>query len=161
MAFAQVATHRNQEAPSEAPETWEGTYQKKGEEHGGVVEMIDMLVADLDKDTQEKTVEEEDAQAEYETFTADSQAKRAADSKSVAEKEGAKADLESNIQKMKLEKKATSKEAMAKAKYIYELHSSCDWLLSNFEARKTARAGEVKAVLSGADFECLQTRSEV
>ena len=42
-------------------------------------------------------------------------------------------------------------------KVISSLHQSCDWLLQNFDTRKTARAGEVealnntKAVLAGSD----------
>jgi hypothetical protein len=53
--------------------------------------MIDMLAADLDKEIEEMRFEEKDAQQEYEQFVADSAAKRAADSKSIEEKEGAKA----------------------------------------------------------------------
>ena len=43
------------------------------------------------------------------------------------------------------------------AKVISSLHQSCDWLLQNFDTRKTVRAGEVealnntKAVLAGSD----------
>merc|ERR1719382_260566 len=66
---------------------------------------------------------------------------------------------------MKAEKKATQMDAMAKAEYLANLHQECDWLLANFEVRKTARAGEVdslkkaKAVLSGADYSLAQTAS--
>jgi len=55
------------------------------------------------------------------------------------------------------------KEAMATAKFLSETHGDCDWLLTNFETRKTARAGEIdaltkaKAVLSGADYSLLQS----
>merc|ERR1719181_2607847 len=44
-AFAQVA-------PPPPPETF-GAYTKKGEESGGVIAMMDMMVADLDKEIQE------------------------------------------------------------------------------------------------------------
>merc|ERR1719263_2523196 len=53
---------------------------------------------------------------------------------------------------------------MAKAEFIKDLHLECDWLISNFQVRKEARAGEIdslkkaKAVLSGADFSFLQVR---
>merc|ERR1719392_271422 len=120
----------------------------------GVVEMLNMLKADLDKEMQEIEIEEKDGQAEYEKLMADSAAKRAADTKSVAQKEGAKAALMAEIEKMTEEKKSTEAEAMAKAEYIHDLHLECDWLLANFEVRKEARAGEVeslknaKAVLS-------------
>merc|ERR1712061_730262 len=93
----------------------------------------------------------------------DSQAKRAEDSASIADKEGVKADLEARVQKMGAELKATGKEAYNTATTIKDLHLECDWLLSNFQARKEARAGEVeslknaKAILSGSDYALLQT----
>merc|ERR1712187_1001285 len=46
-----------QDAPPPPPETW-GAYSKKSEESNGVIAMIDMLVADLDKEVQTITVEE-------------------------------------------------------------------------------------------------------
>merc|ERR1719230_1527620 len=58
-AFAQ----RSSVAPPPPPETF-GAYSKKGEESNGVIAMLDMMVADLDKEIQEVTVEEKDAQAE-------------------------------------------------------------------------------------------------
>merc|ERR1719382_1588185 len=149
-------------APPPPPETW-SAYAKKDEEHGGVVEMMDMLKADLDKEIQSMTVDEKDAQAEYEQFVKDSAAKRATDAESIANKEGAKADLEAEVEKMEGEKKDTLAALMAKEEEIKDLHLECDWLLANFEARKAARAGEVeslkqaKAVLSGADYSLVQT----
>merc|ERR1719343_786741 len=160
-SFVQVSAHKGQVAPPPPPETW-GAYQNKGEEHTGVITMLDMLVADLDKEIQEMTVDEKDAQAEYEELMEDSAAKRAADAKSIADKEGAKADLEAEVQKLTEENKATKMAAMDKYEYIKDLHLDCDWLLSNFEARKAARTGEVeslknaKAVLSGADYSFVQ-----
>merc|ERR1719159_169022 len=121
-----------------------------------------MLTADLDKEIQTMTVEEKEAQAEYEEFVATSAAKRAADSKSITEKEAAKAGLEAETEQMTAEKKATMEEAMAKGEQIKDLHLECDWLVENYEVRKEARAGEVdalknaKAVLSGADYSLMQ-----
>merc|ERR1719436_2142092 len=79
--FAQVSAHsaRDLVAPPPPPETW-GAYQKKGQEHSGVMNMMDLLVTDLDKEMAEITTDEKNAQAEYETFMSDSQAKRAGDS---------------------------------------------------------------------------------
>merc|ERR1719161_3318660 len=107
--------------------------------------MLDMLVADLDKEIQEMEVDEKNAQEEYESLIASSAAKRAADSKSITEKEAAKADLEVQLQNMDTEMKATMNEAMEKGEFIRDLHTECDWLLQNFDVRKEARAGEVDA----------------
>jgi len=156
--FAQVRQHdAGSVAPPPPPETW-GAYKKKGEEHGGVVAMLNMLKADLAKEMQTATVEEEDAQAEYEKMMVDSAEKRRVDSESLADKEGAKADLESKALKLKEEETATMKEVLTTAETLKNLHLECDWLVSNFEVRKEARMGEVdalkkaKAVLSGADY---------
>merc|ERR1719384_2863328 len=149
-------------APPPPPETW-GAYKKKGEEHGGVVAMLNMLKADLAKEMQSATVDEEDAQAEYETMMAESAEKRTTDSKTLADKESAKADLESKALKLKEEETATMKEVLGAAETLKNLHVECDWLVSNFEVRKQARAGEIdalkkaKAVLSGADYSLIQT----
>merc|ERR1719416_58234 len=165
VAFAEVHAHDSRVAPQPPPETWDA-YTKKGEEHTGVVEMLNLLKADLDKEIAETQVNEKESQAEYETFMADSAARRAADTKSIAMKESTKADLGAEIQRLTEEKGATMKEAMATADYIKDLHLDCDWLLQNFQARKDARAGEVeslknaKAVLSGASYSLLGTSSQ-
>merc|ERR1740121_709814 len=120
--------------------------------------MLNLLVADLDKQMQTMEVDEKDAQAEYEEFMTNASNKRATNSKSILDKEGAKADLEANLQKNTLALKAKKKDSGATAVYIMDLHKECDWLISNFETRKEARSGEIdalsqaKAVLSGADY---------
>merc|ERR1719311_970731 len=140
-AFAQ----RSGVAPPPPPETF-GAYAKKGEESGGVIGMLDLMVADLDKEITEIETEEKENQAEYEAFMDESAKKRANDAKSIEDKESAKADLEGTLVASKEEKAAKTKEAMATAQYLSEVHGDCDWLLSNFQVRKEARAGEVDAL---------------
>merc|ERR1719305_704291 len=95
----------------------------------------------------------------------DSAEKRGQDSKSLADKQKAKAETTADIEAHTEEKGATTKTLMATLEYIQSLHAECDWLLQYFEVRKEARAGEVeslknaKAVLSGADFSLLETGS--
>jgi septal ring factor EnvC (AmiA/AmiB activator) len=150
-----------QVAPPPPPETF-GAYAKKGGESGGVIAMMDTMVADLDKEMTEIEVEEKEGQKEYEQFMADSAEKRANDAKSIEDKESAKADMEAKLLRDKEEKTVTTKEAMATHQFLADVHGDCDWLLSNYENRKNARAGEIdalakgKAVLSGADFSLLQ-----
>merc|ERR1719217_1595951 len=125
--------------------------------------MMDMMIADLDKEITEIETEEKEAQSEYETFMKDSADKRASDSKSISDKEGFKAETEATLIKDEESHMATMKEAMATHQFLAEVHGDCDWLLSNFENRKSARAGEIdslkkaKAVLSGADYSLLQS----
>ena len=56
--------------------------------------VIDSLVGDLEKEIQEMEFEEKDAQEDYEKFIEDSANKHATDSKSLTDKEAAKADAE-------------------------------------------------------------------
>merc|ERR1712157_605365 len=120
-------------------------------------------MGDIDKEIQTMEVDEKDAQSDYETFMSDASAKRAADSKSITDKESAKAETETELQTSTETKQSTQMEAMETAKYIGGLHGECDWLLQQYDARKEARTSEIdalgkaKAVLSGADFSLLQT----
>merc|ERR1719330_1194785 len=161
--LAQVSAHKQQVAPPPPPETF-GAYTKKSEENMGVLEMINLLIKDLDKEMTEAETEEKDAQADYEVLMRDSAAKRTSDSKSLAQKEATKADLKADLEAHKDAKAEATSELGATLKYIHSLHSECDWLLQYFGVRKEARASEIdalgkaKAVLSGSDYSLLQTQ---
>merc|ERR1719221_1202948 len=151
-------------APPPPPEA-NLAYKKSGEESGGVMAMMDLMIADLDKDIQTSKVTEKDAQKEYEEFMGDAKEKRALDSKAITDKEAAKAETETQLQADEDSKKSKMFEAMETAKYIGGLHEDCDWLLKYYEERKAARSGEIdalgkaKAVLSGADYSFVQVAS--
>jgi outer membrane murein-binding lipoprotein Lpp len=164
-AFADVSAHaQTVTAPPPPPEAV-AAYKKKGEESGGVIAMMDLLIAELDKEMTVATQEEKDGQADYEQMLGDSATKRADDSKSLADKGAAKADTEAALQTHTDDFTTSSKELMATKQVIAALHSECDWLIQYYDMRKEARTGEIdslakaKAVLSGADFSLLQTRA--
>jgi len=154
------AVAKGKAAPPPPPET-AGAYQKK--DAGGPSALIEKLKHELEMDMQANELEEEEAQKDYEEMMAESAAKRAADSKSLTEKDSQKADLEGDLQAGKDAKKAKTAELMALEEYIAKLHGDCDFLIENFDVRKEARASEIdaltkaKAVLSGADYSLLQT----
>merc|ERR1719399_490294 len=141
------------------------TFKKKTEESTGVIAMIDLLIADLDKDIQVMEMTEKDAQSDYESFMSDAKTKRALDAKSITDKESAKAEAESETEKSKMAKKGKKVEAMETDKYISGLHAECDFTLKFYDTRKEARADEIdaldkaKAVLNGADYSFIQTGS--
>merc|ERR1719375_1720392 len=120
--------------------------------------MIDGIIADLDKESTVAEAEEKNAQADYEKTMSDAAAKRAKDTKSIADKTSAKADTEAALERSTEDKKAAGKELAATLQTIQGLHGECDWLLKYFDVRKEARTSEIdglvkaKAVLSGADF---------
>merc|ERR1711972_69597 len=149
------------DAPPPPPETF-GPYSNKGETATGVVAMIDLLIADLDKEMQEAEVTEKNAQEEYEKLMSDSAAKRAADSKSITDKSSEKASTEESLQAETDAKAETTENLMNTQKHISSLHGECDWLVKYYDARKEARAGEIEslnnaqAVLNGADYSLIQ-----
>merc|ERR1719204_1378685 len=136
--FSEVSSHNKQEvAPPPPPETF-GAYQKKSEDSMGVMAMVDLLIADLDKEMTEAETTEKDA---------------------------IKAETEADLEAKTEDKAAASAELMSTMKYISSLHMECDWLLKYFDVRKEARASEIdalgkaKAVLSGADYSLVQART--
>jgi len=147
--------------PPEAP----GAYKKSSAESGGVIAMIDLLIKDLDKEMTVAKTEEKDSQSDYEQMMKDSAAKRADDSKSLANKQQTLADLQAALNNHNEDAASTASELMATKQYIQSLHNECDWLIQYFDVRKEARTSEIdalgkaKAVLSGADFSLVQTSS--
>merc|ERR1719379_416058 len=150
-----------QVAPPPPPET-AGAYKKK--DAGGPTALIQKLANELKMEIQSNEMEEKEAQKDYEELMAESASKRAADSKTITEKETQKAGLEGDLGMAKKDKKATATDLMALGEYVAQLHGNCDFLLKNFEVRKEARSGEIdaigkaKAVLSGADYSLLQVK---
>jgi hypothetical protein len=152
-------------APPPPPETF-GAYSKKSSESGGVMAMIDLLSNDLKKEMTVASTEEKNSQEDYEELMADSQKKRAADTKSITTKESAKAEADGVAQTATENLDASNAELYATKEYIANLHKSCDFLIENYDFRKSARATErdalkkAKAVLKGADYSFLQIRKD-
>merc|ERR1719352_1430060 len=163
LEFLQIVSHGKKQEPGPPPAL--GSYEKKSESSSGVMQMIDLLVRDLEKEMAEAEKQEEMAQKAYEELMGDSAEKRAKDVKSVQVKESAKADSEELKTGAEGDMKGKKQEFMAVETYISQLHAECDWLLQNFDLRKSARAEEMdalkqaKAVLAGANFSFLQGKS--
>merc|ERR1719213_277757 len=156
---------RDDAAPPPPPPAVQA-YQKKGEESGGVIAMMDSMIADLDKEMQTAEIDEKNAQEEYEEFMSDSAEKRAADSKAITDKSAAKAEMEAALAKENTDHMSKINELMATAETLAGVHGECDWNLENYESRKAAREGEVEslkkatAILNGADFSLVQRASK-
>merc|ERR1712153_223216 len=135
---------------------------KKSGESTGVIAMMDLLVKDLDQEMTESATEEKNGQAAYESTIGDAADKRRQDSKSLTDKEAAKADSEGSLEQSTAEKKDTSRSLMGTERFIGDLHAECDWLVKYHQVRKDARADEIdslgkaRAVLNGADYSFLQ-----
>merc|ERR1740120_464627 len=114
ISFTQLNA-KDVEAPPPPPAV-AAAYTKNSEGSGGVMAMMDLLVADLDKEMTEAEAEEKNAQAAYDNSMAESAEKRTQDSKSLTDKEAAKADLEGSLETSKLDKgKAAYDNSMAES----------------------------------------------
>jgi DNA repair exonuclease SbcCD ATPase subunit len=145
-------------APPPPPATWDA-YQKKDGKSNGVIALMDMLLKELQDGIVEAENEEKTSQKDYERLMSESQASRESMSEGITSKEVAKADLDSKIEATK-EKKTSEEALLGNVKQtLAQLHADCDFLMENYDLRKTARAAEVeglqnaKSVLSGASFE--------
>jgi len=173
-SFVQVRAHMNvndessssdeeeeddaDEATDESNSSGKMQYEKKSEESGGVLHLLESLKDDLSKTILTIELEEKEAQADYEVFMKDSSDKRAIDSKAIADKEAAKAKIETEIQKAQAKLESEKESFTETQEELADLHQDCDWLVKNFDARKEARVDEAdalskaRAVLSGADY---------
>merc|ERR1719506_3060603 len=99
-----------------------------------------MMLGDLKTDLTDSEHAEEMAQKDYEHLM------------SASEKWSEK------IENSKTEQASTTEALMKLKEYIAGLHSSCDFLVENYESRKEARTNEIeglknaKSVLAGANF---------
>jgi len=132
---------------------------KKNAAAGGVMGMIQEIINDTKALEAETVRSEEDAQKAYEDFVKETNASVDAKTKDIVNKSQAKAQAEKELVEAQKEKENVMLELEQLANYKAELHSSCDFVMKNFEIRQTARDEEIealkqaKAILSGAKFE--------
>merc|ERR1711957_49117 len=132
---------------------------KKNAANGGVMSMIEQIINDAKAMEAEAIRSEEDAQKAYEDFVKETNASIEAKSKDIVNKSETKAKKEVKLVEAKEEKESVMVELEQLSNYNAELHSSCDFIIKNFDLRQTARDEEVealrqaKAILSGAKFE--------
>jgi len=155
--YAQL--HQNTDAaPPPPPATWDA-YQKKDGKSNGVIALMDMLLKELQDGITEAENEEKTSQKDYERLMEESKESRAKMGESMTSKEVAKADLDSKIEATKEKKTSLDTQLMSLKETLAQLHADCDFLIENYDLRKTAREAEVeglknaKATLSGAKFE--------
>jgi hypothetical protein len=126
-----------------------------------VIDLIERVIADAKKMMAEAIRDEEDAQTAYEDFVKDSNAEIDAWLKEIIDKSDDKAKAEIELSAAENALDAVVADLSHLADYNTQLHSSCDFVLKNFDIRQTARSQEIaalkqaKAILSGAKFDAL------
>ena len=97
---------------------------------------------DLKMDMTESETEEKFMAKEYVRVMTDAQATRAQDVKSLNEKKAAKAALDEKLVDNKAKLALTEEELHNLELYLVQLHTECDFLMRNFEARHEGRVDE-------------------
>merc|ERR1719321_2079557 len=121
--------------------------------------LIQQIIQDAKSMEAEAIRAEEDAQKAYEDFVKETNASIEANSKAIVDKSEEKAKAEAELNEAEQAHDDVVLELEQLANYKEQLHSSCDFVLKNFDIRQTARDEEIealkqaKAILSGAKFE--------
>jgi len=130
---------RNGVDPIVIPETPK-TYEKK--ESGGVMGLINEFKTDLKTDMTESETSEKFQAKDYVRVMEDAHATRSTDTKTLHHKEEVKASLDQQIADNKQKLALTEEELHNLELYIVQLHTECDFLVRNFEARHEGRVDE-------------------
>jgi len=132
---------------------------EKNENSGGVMGMLQGIIGDAERVESESVAAEQDAQAAYQSFVADTSKALNAATRSISKKEEELASKEAARVSAASSNKAKEVELIGLKKYNAELHSSCDYVVKNYSIRQEARGqeidalGQAKAILQGATFE--------
>jgi hypothetical protein len=146
-------------APTPPPATWdEAEYKGASKETGGVVSLLGMIKADIEKDIRNADKEESDAQAAYDKMFVDVDI-------TIDMLRSTKSDLEkmiasdqSGISSQKATRSTDQESAQSHIDFLKSIATDCDFMAANFEPRAEKRAEEVdglnnaKAIFQGAEF---------
>merc|ERR1719262_1658057 len=121
--------------------------------------MIQQIINDAKAMEAEAIRAEEDSQKAYESFVKDTNKSVEEKGRDIVLKSEVKAKAEADLVQANDDHEAVMLELEQLGNYKAELHSSCDFIVKNFEIRQQARDEEVealkqaKAILSGAKFD--------
>jgi cytochrome c556 len=122
----------------------------------GVMSMIEKLIFDAKELEAESKKAEGEAQAQYVTLVADSNASVSELQTAVVRKTEEKAQADKALVETQEALAGTMTDLEDLAAYLAGLHKDCDYIVKNFQARQDARAAEIEAlqqakqILSGA-----------
>merc|ERR1719265_1702808 len=140
---------------------------KTNENSGGVMGMIEEIIAEAKGLEAEAIRGEEDAQKAYEDFVKESNNSMDAKNKDIINKSEAKGKAESELVESQAELESVEGDLESLEKENADLHADCDYTLKNFDLRQGARGQEIealkqaKAILGGASFAALLQGNDV
>lgn len=175
-SFMQVRSHRKDdeekegeeatadEAKSEADKHLETInkynpdYAKQTSQHMGVVTMLDLFVAELNKELSFDEGAEKDAQSAYEELIEKMEFDMQLDFQLIDNYKSDKANEEEPLNQARIDYDSKNEEYMGVLEKLRDIAARCEWFVAHFDQIVRARDGEIqalkdaKAVLNGADI---------
>merc|ERR1719387_2227460 len=142
----QRGLNSQQVAPPIIPETPSGPIHKQ--ESGGIVALMMKLKEEITADMAEAETEEKFSAKDYTRVMKEAKDTHAQDTKSLTTQKNMKAELEVKLTEAKEARTTTMKELENINSYMVQLHTECDFLIRNFEAREEARIQEAVGLKS-------------
>jgi len=143
------------------------TYEKQGGS-GGVIGMLEQIIAEAKQMEADAITGEADSQKAYESFVKDTNKGLDERNRDTVNKQAAKAQAEEDLVAAQGQKDTEAAEQQQNQNENLALHQSCDFTLNNFETRQAALEQEMeslrqaKGILSGSSMKAfLQKRSPV
>jgi len=147
------------ENPDTPPETFEGDYEGRKSEGGGIIAILSMIKEDIEKEMKVASKEEAEALKAYEDLRAESQATvDALDEKLVSLGQDIAGKMKEIADLTALKDQKAASES-ATTDFLTDLGPNCDWVDKYFDSRMSKRKAEMeglqkaKAVLAGAGSE--------
>merc|ERR550514_2613222 len=163
--FIQTGAVAHQEPAGPPPPPGFKEY-KQSSGAGGVLGMIEQIIADTKTLEADAIKAETDAQKAYESVVKDTNASIGQKTRDITNKTGEKAKAEADKTAAEEGSDAALNEQQMNKNEEADLHKSCDFTMKNFDIRQSSRDQEVealrqaKSILSGAKFtEFLQRRA--
>merc|ERR1719453_1203762 len=153
LALAQTRVAQRQpevvagEAPPPPPTTWSDPYGGNKGSTNGIISLLEMVKADVEKDIKTATAAEEKAKADYDTFKTETEALIKSLDAEKTSLEGEVGDAETAIvdaKSTRSDKKKVLDNTMA---FLRSIASSCDYMAVNFELRKANREAEIDGLI--------------
>merc|ERR1719388_273959 len=120
-------------------------YKKSGGA-AGVMMMIESIVEDSVALAKDAAKAEQEAQTGYEKFVKDSNAAIDTLNKGIAEKTSALADAKAELARTEADMKDTMSNLLELANLASELHTQCDFTLTQFDKRQAGFTKEIEAL---------------
>ena len=111
-----------------------------------VITMLDNLIHDAALLEKEAITDENNAQAEYESYVTDSNDSMDAKIRSITNLVETKATTETELQDTTTSSEQAGQDLESLSAMAADLHKACDFVLKNFDIRQTARGEEIEAL---------------